>query len=355
MGSNVANVANVTMCQHVEHGQDARFSLVQHWLAQDADWANGQLTPLMGDASFRRYFRWQRDGRTAMVMDAPPDRENIRTFLQVQQRFQQLDVSVPSIYRYDSDLGLMLLQDFGDHVFAQAVSQADEAVVDAYYRQAMTLLADWQCHPSCDTVSASLPWYDHAHLTQEMQLLPDWLLSAHLSAPLTRQEQGAWQQWQAQLVTSALTQPSTLVHRDYHSRNLMVTDQGYLGVIDFQDAVQGALLYDVVSLLRDAYLVWPEDQVREWLRFYFLTLVSADKISRQEWSAFERAFDWMGLQRHFKVLGIFSRLAHRDDKPRYLADLPVVAGYAFAVARRYPDLIGMADWLEQRVLSSLLN
>ncbi len=327
-----------------------RFSDLTAWLNQHHDWREGNLTALAGDASFRRYYRWQRDDLSAMVMDAPPPQEDIRPFVQVQQVFSRLSVSVPEIYLYEETQGFMLLQDFGDQLFAQAVTNVSEAVVDTQYQQALKLLASWQTHPDCSAVSARLPIYNEDRLRQEMQLLPDWFLREHLSVSMSRTEQMAWQEWQAQLVASALAQPQTLVHRDYHSRNLMITEQG-IGVIDFQDAVQGALTYDAVSLLKDAYLVWPADQVTEWLRYYFLQLTAVDLVSQSEWLAFVQSFELMGLQRHLKVLGIFARLAYRDGKMRYLADLPVVANYAWRTAKNYPQLSGMADWLADRVLA----
>lgn len=326
-----------------------RFSALTTWLNQHRDWREGSLTALAGDASFRRYYRWQKDNATAMVMDAPPPQEDIRPFVQVQRIFNSLSVPVPEVYHYDAEQGFMLLQDFGDQLFAQAVTDVSESTVDAHYQQALRCLVRWQTHSDCANLSSVLPIYNNERLTQEMQLLPDWFLREHLTEPLSRAEQIQWQRWQKQLVDSALTQPQTLVHRDYHSRNIMITKQE-IGIIDFQDAVQGALTYDAVSLLKDAYLVWPADQVTEWLRYYFLQLVAVDFVSQTEWSAFVQSFELMGLQRHLKVLGIFSRLAYRDGKMRYLADLPVVANYAWCTAKSYPQLAGMADWLALRVL-----
>lgn len=327
---------------------EARFSALTHWLIEDHSWRDGVLTPLVGDASFRHYYRWQRDAERAMVMDAPPPQEDIRPFIQVQSIFTQLSVPVPEIYRHDVAHGFVLLEDFGDRLFAQEVSQAEQSQVDARYQQALTQLIDWQSHENCHHQMSHLPLYDAGRLIPEMHLFPEWLLSVHLASPLTKAEIGIWHTWQGQLLTSALAQPTTLVHRDYHSRNIMITEKG-LGIIDFQDAVQGPLLYDAVSLLKDAYLIWPEEQVSEWLRSYFLQLVAHGLVSRSEWQAFVTAFDWMGLQRHLKVLGIFARLAHRDGKTRYLEDLPAVAQYVWQTSARYPALAGMASWLERRL------
>lgn len=330
--------------------QDIRAQAMQEWLAGQDAWREGQLTPLMGDASFRRYFRWQgADETTAMLMDAPPPQEDVRPFLQVREKMASLSVAVPACYAQSVEQGFLLLEDFGDTTLATAVATSDEARIDELYRQALTQLVAWQTHPHQAVVAQSLPAYDAPLLVREMQLLPDWLLKVHCDAPMSSFEQSEWQQWLRLLSGSALAQPQVLVHRDYHSRNLMLTNDGRLGVIDFQDAVRGALTYDAVSLLRDAYLCYDETQVTEWLRFYFLALVAAGKFSKDEWSGFVRAVDWMGVQRHLKVLGIFARLYHRDGKAGYVKDMPLVLHYVLSVASRYPELSRLADWLEQRV------
>jgi hypothetical protein len=334
--------------------EDQRLMVLTDWLSTQPLWSDGILMPLPGDASFRRYFRWQgANGQTAMAMDAPPPREDVRPFLKVRQAMSALGVSVPNCYARDEAQGFLLLEDFGDTTFAAAIEGVSDSRVDQYYRQALMQLAQWQSHENCDKQAANFPPYNIALLVREMQLLPDWLLAAHFDQPLSAFEQSQWQQWLRLLSDAALAQPKTLVHRDYHSRNLMVASDGRLGVIDFQDAVYGPLTYDAVSLLRDAYVQHDPEQVMEWLRFYFLQLVASNRLQRDEWQAFVRAFDWMGLQRHLKVLGIFARLYHRDGKNRYLANLPLVAHYSHQVASSYAELAGMANWLEKRVLRCL--
>lgn len=333
---------------------DERQIRLQDWLSGVAGWQEGRLQALGGDASFRRYFRWQHaDGRSAMAMDAPPPLEDVRPFLQVRRLLAELGVPVPACHAQLVDEGFLLLEDFGDLTLAQALSQGDDSQADALYRQALTLLADWQAHDGCARAASELPDYDAALLTREMQLLPEWLLAVHLQAPMSVGESRQWQEMMELLLRSALSQPTTLVHRDYHSRNLMVTAAGGLGVLDFQDAVRGSMTYDAVSLLRDAYVCWPEEQVYEWLRFYFLALVSRGLVRQAEWEAFVRAFDWMGVQRHLKVLGIFARLYQRDGKERYLADLPQVLAYVLTVAGRHAPLVPLARWLEQRLAGCL--
>jgi hypothetical protein len=333
--------------------QDVRAESLSQWLLSQPEWREGRLTPLAGDASFRRYFRWQGDEKSAMAMDAPPPQEDVRPFLAVRDALATLEVAVPQCYARDVDNGFLLLEDFGDLTFAQAVAQAKESEVDALYRQALTQLANWQTHEQCSAQAAHLPVYDAPLLVREMQLLPDWLLKAQLDSPMSAFEQSDWQNWLRLLTGAALSQPQTFVHRDYHSRNLMVTTHADLGVLDFQDAVRGALTYDAVSLLRDAYLSHPSEQIEEWLRFYFLLLVKNGLLAKDEWTGFVRAFDWMGVQRHIKVLGIFARLYQRDGKDRYLADLPRVLDYTVTVAGKYGELKGLAGWLELRVMGKV--
>jgi hypothetical protein len=333
--------------------QDVRAESLAQWVLSHSLWREGTLTPLIGDASFRRYFRWQGDNKTAMAMDAPPPQEDVRPFLAVRDALASLSVPVPTCYAQDVDRGFLLLQDFGDVTLAQAITQSNEANIDALYRQALTLLANWQTNPCCSAQTAKLPAYDAPLLVREMQLFPEWLLKEHLDSPLSAFEQSDWQNWLRLLTGAALCQPQTFVHRDYHSRNLMVTSEGGLGVLDFQDAVRGALTYDAVSLLRDAYIQFEPEQVQEWLRFYFLLLVEKGMLSKNEWDGFMRAFDWMGVQRHIKVLGIFARLYQRDGKARYLANLPSVLDYTVAVAGKYAELSSLAAWLEKKVMGKV--
>ena len=333
--------------------QDLRAESLSQWLLAQPSWREGVLTPLVGDASFRRYFRWQGDAKTAMAMDAPPPQEDVRPFLAVRDALASLGVAVPTCYAQDVAQGFLLLEDFGDLTFAQAVAQGSESGIDALYRQALTQLAHWQTHDHCATQAAKLPAYDAPLLVREMQLLPDWLLKEHLDSHMSAFEQSDWQNWLRLLTGAALSQPQTFVHRDYHSRNLMVTPQGGLGVLDFQDAVRGALTYDAVSLLRDAYVRFESEQITEWLRFYFLLLVEKDLLAKDEWDGFVRAFDWMGVQRHLKVLGIFARLYRRDGKDRYLADLPRVLDYTVTVSGKYAELTGLASWLEKRAMGKV--
>ncbi len=287
-------------------------------------------------------------------MDAPPDKEDCRPFVKVDRQLRALGVRVPEIEAQDLTQGFLLLEDFGKETLADRLQQATETEVDAFYRQALRILVDLQrqAKPQ-DTVS--LPQYDAALLQQEMALFTDWLLKEHLQLSLNDQEQVAWQQMTQLLVQNALQQPQTFVLRDYHSRNLMVLSDGSLGVIDFQDAVQGALTYDAISLLRDCYQRWPAEQVVEWQRFYFLALIErrTGDFEKKDWFAFQKMMDWMGMQRHLKAAGIFARLYHRDGKAGYLADIPNTVQYLYEVGQQYREFFPLVRLLENRVMPAL--
>lgn len=330
--------------------QDIRAQQLLSWLSTQVIVGDGQLTPLAGDASFRRYFRWYgAAGDHAIVMDAPPPKEDVRPFLQVRDYLQILSVPVPACYAQQCEQGWLVLEDFGDTTLAKVVADGDDVLIDRCYRQALTQLAQWQAHPQQAAIMRALPVYDAHLLVNEMQLFPEWLCAQHCQQPLTAFEQSDWQQWMRLLTGSALVQPRVLVHRDYHSRNLMLCSDGRMGVLDFQDAVQGPITYDVMSLLRDAYIQLPDQQLQEWLRFYFMQLVQAGVYHQDDWESFVRAADWMGVQRHLKILGIFARLYHRDGKNHYLQHLPLVLHYLIDVSKRYDALVPLARWLDQRL------
>jgi N-acetylmuramate 1-kinase len=310
-------------------------------------------TPLGGDASFRRYFRSQIAQASLMLVDAPPERENTPAFVRAAAEFQAAGLHTPRILAVDLDQGFMIQEDFGDQLYLpclqQALQSADQGRVEQLYAQAITAILRLQS----DQRPSALPLYDRALLAQEMQLFDHWFCEAMLGMTLAGREQDLLATTRDRLAASALAQPQVRVHRDFHSRNLMVRRQADgshpedrpPGVIDFQDAVIGAVSYDLVSLLRDCYIVWPPDQVQAWVAGYAararaLGVLPANYSDRQ----FQRDFDLMGLQRHIKVLGIFCRLALRDGKSRYLADLPLVMRYVEAVAAQHADLQEFHDW-----------
>ncbi|GAB6034774.1 aminoglycoside phosphotransferase family protein [Galenea microaerophila] len=342
--------------------EDIRFTQLKSWLdtlPQFQGVAGIQITPASSDASFRRYFRLQNGETRYIVMDAPPEKEDCRPFIQVDQQLQQLGIRVPEIFAQDLTQGFLLLEDFGQETLSDRLKRVSETEVDHFYRQALSILVDLQTEvslPQKQTVLQSLPPYSESLLHQEMQLFTDWLLHKHLNLSLSSLEKQAWQQLETLLIANAHQQPQTYVLRDYHSRNLMVLpEQTQLGVIDFQDAVQGPLTYDAISLLRDCYQRWPEEQVKEWQRYYFLALAQAGSLglSQADWSAFQQSMDLMGIQRHLKAAGIFARLYHRDGKAGYLQDIPNTLRYLYEVGQQYGALTPLVQLLENKVLPAM--
>ena len=307
------------------------------------------LQPVSGDASFRRYFRAQlADGRHYIVMDAPPQQEDCQPFVKVAKLLRDGGVNVPQIVQANLAQGWLVLSDFGDETFLAALNT--HPAHDLYLQAIQTLLVIQKIIPH-DVV----PVYDRERLLRELQLFETWYLEQHLGATLTTAERAALDVLFAHLLDNIAAQPTVLVHRDYHSRNLMVTEQG-LGVLDFQDAVAGAITYDLVSLLRDAYVAWDEAQVIDWAIRYWDEARRAGLPVHADFGGFYRDFEWMGLQRHLKVLGVFARLNVRDGKSAYLNDIPRVLHYVRATAGRYRefspllallDRIGDDDGLQQ--------
>jgi len=300
------------------------------------------MEPASADASFRRYFRvFCGDGHTYVAMDAPPEHESVETFARVADRFRAVGLNVPVVHALNREHGLALLSDLGSRTY---LSVLDRDNADTLYADALDALLRLQTG-SLARLDA-LESYDSARLTDEMELFRHWFVPCRTSYCLAPRDHETIDRTFHLLVASALEQPQAWVHRDYHSRNLMVTERDNPGVLDFQDAVSGPVTYDLVSLLRDCYIVWPGERVEAWLAGYFERLwpsLADSSITRER---FTRWFDWMGVQRHIKVLGIFARLFHRDGKADYLNDLPVVHAYVRDVCRRYPELAPFAGLLD---------
>lgn len=327
-----------------------RIKALHNWLQSELGFADYQLEPASADASFRRYFRITRDGETCIAMDAPPENEDCRPFMQVTRMLFDLGLHVPELLESDLERGFLLLGDLGTQPYLDVL---DEQNVDRLYGDAMgALLAMQACVPAL----GELPLYDRALLLREMGLFRDWLLVTHLGLQLDDQDQRSLQQVCDALADTALEQPRVFVHRDYHSRNLMVTASNNPGIIDYQDAVLGPVTYDLVSLLRDCYVQWPVERVRDWALGYW-DLAQQSGILRPDVSEaqFLRWFDWMGVQRHLKAAGIFARLNHRDNKPGYMADIPRTLSYVVEVAGRYPELEFLGELVEARVLPGLVR
>ena len=316
---------------------------IHAWLGRTLAGRAYRLTPASADASFRRYWRVHLDAETLIVMDAPPEHEDCRPFVDLARTLSGRGVRVPAILAADLGLGLLLLEDFGDRHFL-AAAEASPAALPRLYGRAIDALIDLQRA----TAGIPLPRYDRALLETEMDLFEDWFLGRLLEFELTDDDREVLAGARAVLVGSALEQPRVTVHRDYHSRNLMVLSDGSLGLLDFQDAVEGPLSYDLVSLLRDCYIRLPRSVVREGVADYRRRAVEAGLLPvGVDEATFVRWFDWMGMQRHFKAVGIFARLDVRDGKPGYLADIPRTLSYLIEVSNLYGGLVALNGLLRK--------
>jgi aminoglycoside/choline kinase family phosphotransferase len=324
---------------------DPRKSELESWLAVALGGVPSRVAPASADASFRRYFRVWRDGQTWVAMDAPPGKEDLAPYLHVADVLAATGVNVPRVVARDLQRGFLLLTDLGSRQYLDALRAGEDA--DRLYRDALGALVRIQAGGA--NALASLPAYDAARLRQEMELFPTWFLERHLGIQVGPAERTMLADQFERLERAALGQPQVLVHRDYHSRNLMVCEDNP-GILDFQDACVGASSYDLVSLLKDCYIAWPRERVLGWLRDYWQAAQRAGLRFPGDVEDFVQAFDLMGLQRHLKVLGIFCRLWYRDGKRGYLADLPLVLEYALAVTGAEPGLEGLDRLLRQRVL-----
>lgn len=327
---------------------DQRLEELCHWLKADLGIKNFDIAPASSDASFRRYFRVDTGTDTYIVMDAPPEKEDCRLFVTVAAAMAGFGVNVPRVLQQDLGQGFLLLTDLGTQQYLGLLS-ADTA--PRLYGDAIASLVRLQSQGPVD--STLLPPYDHALLMREMQLFPDWFLGKHLGVVLGAAERDALAEAFDWLAQQALAQPRAWVHRDYHSRNLMVTTADNPGVLDFQDAVIGAVTYDLVSLLRDCYIAWPLAQVHAWVRDYHRLATERDILDGVEFKELLRWFDSMGVQRHLKAIGIFARLNHRDGKPGYLNDIPRTLRYVVEVAAHEPHLKVLRRIIEERVLPML--
>lgn len=300
------------------------------------------IEPASADASFRSYWRVTlADGSASIVMDAPPDKEDISSWLDIGERLRDAALHSPCVSAVDRHQGFVLMEDLGARTY---LPELDDASADALYADALGALLRMQTHVATD----GLPVYDRTRLVAEMELLPEWFLKRHLGFTPECEEWDVIEAAFTFLIHAALEQPRAFVHRDYHSRNLLIVEQESPGIIDFQDAVVGPITYDLVSLLRDCYIEWDSERVHNWVEDHRLRLRHAGLIDTGiDATRFQRWFDLMGLQRHLKVLGIFCRLWYRDGKAQYLGDLPLVWRYAIAVARKYPELSDFIDLLER--------
>jgi aminoglycoside/choline kinase family phosphotransferase len=324
-----------------------RLEQLKRWLDTELTLRDYTIAPASADASFRRYFRVRHGGSSFIVMDAPPEKEDSRPFVDVARRLFGAGLNVPEVLDQDLAQGFLLLSDLGSTPYLGALN---ETSVERLYGDALGALVSIQAC-ACD----GLPPYDRALLLREMELFREWLVGKHLGIALDTGRQAMLDAAFGLLADNALGQPQVFVHRDYHSRNLMLTGRNNPGILDFQDAVCGALTYDLVSLLKDCYIAWPRAQVEDWaLGYQELALQSG--VLREEHEdpqQFLRWFDLMGAQRHLKAAGIFARLNHRDGKPGYLADIPRTLGYITDLADRHPELDPLAGFIDHYVLAGL--
>jgi N-acetylmuramate 1-kinase len=330
------------MANDLRPSTDPRLDELRVWLAARLGVAY-TLVPASADASFRRYFRVAVEDRTWIAMDAPPSREDCRPFVRVAELLRAAGVHAPQVLAQDLERGFLLLTDLGETTYLAALNP-DTA--DRLFGDAIDALLKWQLASR----EGTLPPYDEAALRRECDLFPEWYIGRHLALTLAPDQQQALSEVVAFVITRALAQPAVYVHRDYMPRNLMVTDPNP-GVIDFQDAMHGPITYDVVSLMRDAFVSWDEERVIDWSARYWEKAKQRGLPVRQDFGEFYGDFEWMGLQRHLKVLGIFARIHYRDGKSGYLDDTPRFLRYARAVAERYRELAPLArllDQLEQR-------
>lgn len=315
-----------------------RKELLIHWLQFVLKNELFTITTASADASFRRYFRVHLADKTFIAMDAPPAQENCAPFVKLANLLISAGLNAPQIIAQDLQQGFLLLSDLGDITY---LSVLNDTSAPHLYRDANQALIKMQLASQTNV----LPNYDEALLNREMQLFPDWYITQHLQAKLNDQQKVVLQNTFGVLTSNILSQGQVYVHRDYHSRNLMVTSENSPGILDFQDAVYGAITYDLVSLLKDAYIAWQEEQVIDWLVRYWQDAREAGLPVPTDFSEFYRNFEWMGAQRHLKVLGIFARLYHRDGKDGYLKDMPLVMDYLRRVCGRYIELRPMLKLL----------
>lgn len=320
---------------------DSRLLSLKEWLDTLLRYGidSASLRPASSDASFRRYFRVDAKTGSYIVMDAPPDKEKVLPFIQVAELFGQCGVCVPQVVEKNIEEGFLLLSDLGNTTYLQKL---DESHAHALYMDALYALIRIQAASR----PGVLPAYDRTLLLNELRLFPEWYVARHLKQTLSGEQEAVLQKMFDLILANNLAQPYVYVHRDYHSRNLMVVEGNNPGILDFQDAVFGPVTYDLASLLRDAYIVWDEEQVLDWLIRYWEEARKAGIPVNPNIDMFYRDFEFMGLQRHLKVLGIFARLCYRDGKTAYLNDLPAVTEYVYKTASRYPELAPLVKLLD---------
>ena len=327
---------------------DKRLQALKVWLNTQLNSDHYDLSVASADASFRRYFRIELNGKSYIAMDAPPEKEDCQPFVNIAKHLFSAQINAPEILAEDHDQGFLLLSDLGN---TQYLSILNAETADALYKDAIDTLVKIQ-----SVSAATLPAYDRELLQTEMNLFPEWFLQQHLNIKLNPEQKQTLDNIYECLIENALQQPQVFVHRDYHSRNLMQTPVANPGVLDFQDAVAGAVTYDLASLLKDCYISWPRQQIEEWVGYY-LQLAHQYKIIDPQFQFNDviQWFDFMALQRHIKVVGIFARLNIRDNKPAYMNDIPLTFQYIIDCCERYPLLAPLKGLLQELKIAEHLK
>ena len=329
--------------------KDSRLAALKDWLKAIDAVRYADPVPASEDASFRRYFRLQADGNSFIAMDAPPEQEDSGPFVRVAGYLEAMELNAPRVIEGDLEKGFLLLTDLGDTHYLEQL-QNDAGSAPGLYDSAIQALLVMQDRGAA--YQSSLPPYDEVLLRFELSLFHDWLCETHLGIEFNAEDEAQWQSLCLLLVDNALDQPQVFVHRDYHSRNLMVSRTNSPGILDFQDAVEGPLTYDLVSLLKDCYVRWPQTRINDWRESFYEGL---NELTRQQVDPrqFKRYFDLMGVQRHLKAAGIFARLNHRDGKPGYMLDVPRTLRYILDLEGDYAELSFLVRWIRDRVLPGL--
>lgn len=316
-----------------EENEDQRLKQLRVWLEGILGSQGLDISPASEDASFRRYFRVRQDSQSWIIMDAPPQKEDSEPFVRISGYLSEIGLNVPRVLESSIEQGFYLLTDLGQRAYLDCLTDAN---ADQLYSDAMHALE--VLHQTGDRFKDDIPPYDRALLMNEMGLFRDWYLDRHSSIDLNDEQRAVLESAFDFLADAALEQPKVFVHRDYHSRNLMYLENNNPGILDFQDAVWGPASYDLVSLLRDCYIAWSRERVEAWVRQYHQRMVNQSLFRGVSTDQFLRWFDLMGIQRHLKATGIFSRLNYRDGKPGYLNDIPRTMNYVLTVAECYPEL-----------------
>mgnify|MGYP001811732985 CR=1 FL=1 len=333
----------------LDNKPDARFDALRTWVSGIDGFAGADFHAVSTDASFRHYYRVTVNGACCIEMDAPPPAESCEKFVRIANWLREMSLNCPHILQQNTEQGFLLISDLGERLYLDEITRQPSAT-DSLYRDALAALRLLQSRGQYR--QSQLPPYDARLLQFELSIFREWLCEKHLQLTFTSQESGEWKRCCEFLVDAALAQPRVFVHRDYHSRNLMVTPTNNPGILDFQDALEGHLTYDVVSLLRDCYFCLPKDKVREWALHYHASLpgpLSAGLTAGD----FLRFFDLAGAQRHLKAAGIFARLLTRDAKPGYMRDVPRTLRYVSALAPKYPQLEFVGALIDERILPAL--